>query len=514
MNRLATAAACAAVALLTFVQFPGHTWLQQDSQIYVAIIEHQCDPLALRNDIVATHPHVAFTLYDEVSRALAPAAAGNLQVVLEGQQLMTRALGVLGLLLIALALGLGEAFAWLIALTASLGATIVGPSVLTIEYEPTPRAFAVPLLICAMGLVGHRRFGWASLATAAAILYHAPTTWPILVILVPLFAMRKQWSGLAVLGAAVILLLAVGAGQGGQPVFVRLGSLDIQLQRMRTAYVWISQWQAAWIWHWCLVAGLAWAAWWRVRGKMPVEVRAFAVGLPLIALLSMPLSWALLEQAHWALVPEVQPLRALLWAALLMQLLSAAAAVYAGAKRHWAECAGWFSVAFALPAQQVLTEGWQWRHAAAIAAVALLASAMLRWAPRFAPAAGLAAFFTLPWISGVLNYPKLHTPELAALSEWARSHTARDAVFAFPDAAHLVYPGIFRAEAERAVYVDWKGGGQVNFSHEFAEEWWLRWQLQQKPGTLGAMGMNYVVVRKGGGQAEYQNTEYRVYRVR
>ena len=43
MNRVGVAAACAALALLTFFQFPGHTWLQQDSQIFVPILEHQRD---------------------------------------------------------------------------------------------------------------------------------------------------------------------------------------------------------------------------------------------------------------------------------------------------------------------------------------------------------------------------------------------------------------------------------------------------------------------------------------
>ena len=44
MKPLATAAVCVALALLTFFQFPGHTWLQQDSQIYVPILEHLRDP--------------------------------------------------------------------------------------------------------------------------------------------------------------------------------------------------------------------------------------------------------------------------------------------------------------------------------------------------------------------------------------------------------------------------------------------------------------------------------------
>src|ERR1019366_8508439 len=33
------------------VTINGHTWLQQDSQIYVPILEHLRDPAVLRNDI-------------------------------------------------------------------------------------------------------------------------------------------------------------------------------------------------------------------------------------------------------------------------------------------------------------------------------------------------------------------------------------------------------------------------------------------------------------------------------
>ena len=72
MNRYAIAAAVVALALLTFYQFPGHTWLQQDTQIYVPILEHQRDPTVLRNEILAQQPHVAFTLYDEIARFLRP----------------------------------------------------------------------------------------------------------------------------------------------------------------------------------------------------------------------------------------------------------------------------------------------------------------------------------------------------------------------------------------------------------------------------------------------------------
>ena len=46
----------------------------------------------------------------------------------------------------------------------------------------------------------------------------------------------------------------------------------------------------------------------------------------------------------------------------------------------------------------------------------------------------VAAFFVIPVLGGVANYPSLHTPDLAQLSAWARAHTDRDAVFVFPGA--------------------------------------------------------------------------------
>jgi hypothetical protein len=83
-----------------------------------------------------------------------------------------------------------------------------------------------------------------------------------------------------------------------------------------------------------------------------------------------------------------------------------------------------------------------------------------------------AAIFAIP-LAGVVNYTRLHTPELAQLSASARSATLADAVFLFPDAAHGCYPGIFRSEALRAVYVDWKGGGKVHYVGHY-NMWWFR----------------------------------------
>src|SRR5437588_6937021 len=135
MKPFATAAACLALALLTFFQFPGHTWLQQDSQIYVPILEHLRDPSVLGNDILVQHPHVAFTLYDEVAVTLRGVTGLGFREVLMFQQVLTRAVGIWGIVLMAQAMGLGLGMglnqAWLVAGICSLGASIAGPAVLT-----------------------------------------------------------------------------------------------------------------------------------------------------------------------------------------------------------------------------------------------------------------------------------------------------------------------------------------------------------------------------------------------
>jgi len=116
-------------------------------------------------------------------------------------------------------------------------------------------------------------------------------------------------------------------------------------------------------------------------------------------------------------------------------------------------------------------------------------------------AAILVPLFLIPTWGKVENYPALHTPELQELSSWARASTPRDAVFLFADAGQDLSPGIFRAEALRAIYVDWKSGGQVNFFKDLGEQWWSRWQETmakqfdaQGVARYRALGINYVVV--------------------
>src|SRR5262249_18787623 len=106
MKRLATPLFCAALALFSYFVIPGHTWLQQDSQIYVPILEHERDSSVLRNDILVQRSHVAYTLYDEAAVMLRAATGLGFHEVLAAQQIVTRALGIWGLMMLAGALGL------------------------------------------------------------------------------------------------------------------------------------------------------------------------------------------------------------------------------------------------------------------------------------------------------------------------------------------------------------------------------------------------------------------------
>jgi hypothetical protein len=526
MRDWATAAACLALSLLTFFQFPGHTYLLQDTQIYLPILEHLRDPSVLRNEILAEHPHVAFTLYDEATRFLRGASGLSFREVLMVQQIATRAVGIWGLYLMALALGLSAGPAAMVAAICSLGANVVGADVLTWEYEPTPRAFAVPLLLCGIGLAAHKRYLGAGIAGAVAFLYHPPTTIPFWVMFCVLLVLRRKFLGIVpLLAAGVVLGIAAAAQAGeGQGLFSRLTPLQDQLQRMRTAYVWISSWPHELVPHYLILAAILAAAFVRIRGKVPADLRIFLLGLPVLGLLSMPLSWLLLEREGWALIPQIQPMRALLFVTLGMQFLTAAAGFHAIQHRRFWEAFGWFGLAYLLPLHSIIVDPLPWRRTAVILTLAALTAVATRIDWRLTPVAVLAAFFAIPIVAGVVNYPQLHTPEMAQLVDWARNSTPQDSVFLFPDAGRTVYPGIFRSEALRAVYVDWKGGGQVNYLRDFGELWWFRWQQTMSkrfaPADFekyGGLGIAYIVLHVPNRlprQSVFENSKYLAYEVK
>ena len=319
-------------------------------------------------------PHVSFTLYDEAARFFRALTHLGFQTVLALQQILTRALGIWGLYLMALALGLSAGPAVAVAAICSLGASIVGPSVLTFEYEPTPRAFAVPLLCCAIGLAAHHRYRAAALAASAAFLYHPPTALPFCVLFLVLLAIRRKPAAAASLAVASLVLALAALAQGGesQTFFSRLTPLQEQLQRLRASYVWISEWPPGLIPHYLLLTAILLAAFVRVRHKIPGDLRIFVLGLPALGLLSMPLSWLLLEHWKWGLIPQVQPLRALLFLVLAAQFLTAAAGVLASGRRDWLEAFAWFVLAYQFPVHPQINGPLALRQAAVVAVLAAL----------------------------------------------------------------------------------------------------------------------------------------------
>jgi hypothetical protein len=536
---LAAAMVVAALTLASFFLYPGHTWLQSDTQIYAPILERLWDPAVFEREMLVERPHVSFTIYDEAALALRRLTRLDFATVLAAQQIVFRALGIWGVFLMATALGLTFWPAALVASIFSLGATIAGPSVLLFEYEPVPRGFAVPLLFLALGMVGHGRHLAAGAAASLAFLIHPPTVWPFWAIyfIVALRpgkpdTMRRHIHAVFTLVAATLLLFLASRFQAGvgetQAFFTQLDPLQEKLQRMRSPYVYISIWWVVYWKHYLILIPLTAAALWRIRRAAPADLRLLLIGLPAIGVLSVPLSWLLLEHFKWALTPQVQPMRALLFIAAIALFACAAAGVQAAGRGRWPEVAAWFLAAYLIPPNarlDVLPPSPRLVLTAALATAACVAMWAFKRHHRAGPAAiaavAAAAFFGFPGYGRAVNYPALRTAELQRLADWARTSTPKSAVFLFPEAGRDLDPGIFRANALRAVYVDWKGGGQVNYLKDLGELWWSRWQAiapfrPERAGEYRAMGIDYLVLTKSRLPVlpAFDNGKYRVYRLR
>ena len=526
MRRFAKPLLFLLLSILSYLEFPGNAWLQQDTQIYTPILEHQWDSSVLASDILVRHPHVAFTIYDETALALRWVTHLDFHTVLTGLTILLRALGLWGVFLIATSLGLNAQSAAVVTLLWSLGATIIGPAVLTVEYEPVPRGFAVPLIMLAVGFAAHGRWTESGIAASVAFLFHPPSTYPYWLLAV--FAGRKRvWPSLAL--AFAILLTAAHFQPGiheSQQFFERLTPDLERLQRMRASYNWISMWWGDYLLQYLFLFSVTMLAVNRVRLQLSRDLHLFAIGLPIIGMLSIPFSWLVLDYGKWSLMPQVQPMRALLFVTGFAVIFCAIAGCVAAQRRRFLEAFAWFLPPWLIPMRGRLFAIPPTPQIIACLALALLSAAVLCWPKYKASVLLLACYWILPGYAAVRNIPALHTAEITQLSQWARQSTPKDAVFFFPDNGKENYPGIFRSEALRTVYVDWKGGGQINFLKVFATEWWPRWQAANVPPFDPAapgdpvaryrnLGIRYLAVSPRhalpGRNPVYQNSKYLVY---
>lgn len=520
------------VTALTFFVFPGHTYLHQDTQIYVPMLQKIEDPALYAKDLIVSRPHLSWTLYDEVTLALRRVTGLDFRTVLEVQQLTFRGFGIWGVFLIGTSLGFTRRLSMFISALFSLGVMVLGPQVLTVEYEPVPRGFALPLVLCAIGLALHRRNMAAAAAASVAILYHPPTTAAFWFVFAVLIWKARDWRPLAIPATGLILLFVFSRLQPGlverQPLLAIVSPAVDHLQRLRAAYDFVSLWPRDALIHYGVLLCASALAMHRLDRRLTTTHRIVFWGLLAAGVLSVPFSVATLEGLRWSLIPQFQPARAILFVTALGMILSAAAGIHAGLEGRHGETLCWMLIPILLPVHRLVTPPYTLTEALLIAALAGAATgavAVHAVAPRRAAAAlamaGLGAYFGIPLVGGIRNYTPLWNAEIADVAGWARSSTPRDAVFLFPKSGKDLHPGIFRAESRRAIYVDWKGGGQVNYFEDVALEWWARWQAvilkQASDAELAARGVDYVIVElrdiRHGVLPIYSNAGYAVYPV-
>ena len=249
-----------------------------------------------------------------------------------------------------------------------------------------------------------------------------------------------------------------------------------QVIRMRTAYDWIGQWPAGSIMIFAAYCAAAIAALWRIRRRINVTQCIVLAGFPLLGVVFIGVSWLLLDEWKWALMAQVQPARAALFTIVFAQINCGLAALFASRDRRWMELAAWLILVFLPPVMPSPMNG-TWAQAGTAALLVLATVVLLSKAPgRLAlPAVALLASWAIPHVARTSNYPVLHSIELDQLSEWARARTSDQALFMFPTAGRSLEQGVFRAQAARGLYTDWKAGGQVNYFRDFALEWSKRW---------------------------------------
>ncbi len=562
----------AALALLSYFQYPGHIYLQSDTQIYAPMFERFRDPSLLGRDPMVTRAHTAFTLYDEWARAAAWATGLDFEGALGILHVVIRVTLLAGIFLIARAMGVSEALAVACAGIYALGGGVAGPSVLLVEYEPVPRAFALGPVLLALGLAAHGRYLAAGMAGAAGFLLHPTTSGPYWAVYAALLfvpddpeEMKKRLWALAPLGVAMVGLKLAAGWQPGvterQAFLTRIDGPWEELIRMRASYVWVSLWPPLYFWQYGSMLALVGAAYLRLRQFVQPVLRFFLVGLCGLGLLSLPVSYVLLEKLKWGIVPQAQPLRTLLFLEVFALVAAVVMAFELACKEGKLLGAVWWAAAGLAVGIQPrlllvlapLALGWlggaRWRWGGTVVAAVMLwtqplgrgllvalglgtllaVSAWLSERRRRGVVAVMAvvaaAFFVVPGRARWHWSGQAPNPELEELARWARGATDKEAVFLFADAGKSLEPGVFRARSARALYVDWKGGGQINFFREFAGEWWGRWQAamaapyrEERWEEYRRLGIDYLVLgiknRVAGREAVFENSRYVTYRLR
>ncbi len=372
-------------------------------------------------------------------------------------------------------------------------------------------------------------------------------------------------AALLVAAALLLAIVAFRSSPGEQSrYFFRLiDPAWEKLLHLRVSYVFVSEWSGLdlFLLSWAVL--VLCLACWRCRPVTPWVLTRFVTVTALWAVTMVLISWILLDHFKLAIFTQIQPARAVIFPVTFTLIFSwtvAAKALQSSPLK--AENYLWVlsSVFFTLD-RSILCVLWpvlslevlknlvverdlfrnqqKWirgsclcielaiilcvvlvnpfgleflsRHTAKEATLALVLSfglgitARKRWISsplHWGSVLVLTALFFLA-VAWVVPKPPA-TPdrsEIRHLAQWAKKTTPVDAVFLFPEADRDKSPGVFRYYANRAVYVDWKSGGQINFSRSFAMEWWQRWKSTMEAPRVDVLelprnAINFVVTRQ------------------
>ena len=444
-----------------------------------------------------------------------------------------------GIFLLARSTGLGPLFAFLLAAFVNMGSRLPGIAVCLIDPEPVPSAFAFGATLLAMGWLAQGKTLLSALSGGIALLYDPLIAAPFWVILLIAFAsdgqfrrmLRPMLPMLLVFGLLLANIAQLQPGTGGaQPLFTRISPKLTEIQEFRTPYVWVSNWAGRDIWHYLAIFVLGiWAATriWMVLNR---QMRWITLGAGLYSLVSVGVSYVLLDQMHLGLLARIQPSRTLVFTVALSSLLFGLAGMKAVLQRaHW-EAFGWFALVLIIPVSAGLFDFLRFINrqmtgellfCGALAAVltwALFRLGAAKW--RFALLAlPVAAVFGLAAFDARVTDANKSVNELAA---WAEEHTWGSSMFLFPDAGKGLYPGVFRAESLRPIWADWKSGAVAAYTEAGGIEWWNRWQATMENAfsveTIEqnlALPVDYYVLknsdRLAGVKTVFGNREFIVY---
>ncbi len=478
---LLLAFAVAAVTYVEFEIFPGHTYLEGASQLYVPMLQRLDAPGYLSRDLIATHANLSYTIYDEVTLFLHEAGKLDFETALQLQQGIFRLGAVVGIYLLVSSAGFGGIWALLISALVNLGAFLPGVEAHVVNSEPIPSAFAFALSILAMGCFADGKPLLCGLAGGLAFLYDPVIGAVLWIVALIAFATDRRLRrllrpALTIFVVFILLLANLAQLQPGiadsEPLFSRIPRDITAILQARTPFAWVPLWggHEIWIYLFILICGL-----WAVARTWPVlnrQLRWLLVLASLLGLLSVPASAFFLSRFGWWLIPRLQPARWLLFTVALSLAACGIAAIQALRLGRKAETCAWFCFI-----------------------LGVLVISRVAAPPRQ----------LIPHRDAVVN-----------LARWAESNTWGSSMFLFPDAGRDLYPGVFRAESRRALWVDWMSGAQADYSGVVARTWNERWHENNRDlESLLAVPIDYYVLKRSnhlsGVKPVFENQEFLVY---